>query len=159
MSRFAQVSAHGLSIFLPSGWDGEIYLRDLDGDPNDDITDMRPVLHAANFALPPGRGDFGSMAVESMTRPGVFLAVLEYEQSSVDTLLFRNKFPTRLEPREFGPTNLQRPLPGQAGAQRFCRRGGRAFCVYGVIGNYAMRSVLVPELNKALGMVTTEPLN
>jgi hypothetical protein len=153
VSRFAQVTAHGMSIHLPAGWDAEIYVRDLDGDPTDDVVELKPVLHASNFPLPPGRGDFGSVAVEFMGRPGIFLAILEYENASAQTTLFTNPFPTRLEPREFGPTNLQRPLPGQAGAQRFCSSGGRAFCVYAVIGNYAMRNVLVAELNKALGTV------
>lgn len=157
MSRFAQVAAYGISIHLPAGWDAEIYVRDLDGDPTDAITDMKPVLHAANFPLPPGRGDFGSVAVEAMGRPGVLLAVLEYDHGSAGTPLFDNPFPARLEEREFGPTNLQRPLPNQAGAQRFCTSGGRSFCVYAVIGNYGMRSVLVPELNRALGMVTITP--
>lgn len=159
MSRFANVAANGISIHLPAGWDAEIYVRDLDGDPTDDVVELKPVLHAANFPLPPGRGDFGSIAVEAMGRPGVFLAVLEYEQDSAGTPLFANAFPTSLEAREFGPTHLQRPLPGQAGAQRFCSSGGRAFCVYAVLGNYAMRTVLVPELNRALGTVAITPLS
>lgn len=157
MSRFAQVVAHGMSIHLPAGWDAEIYVRDLDGDPTDDVVELKPVLHASNFPLPPGRGDFGSIAVEAMDRPGIFLAVLEYENASTESMLFRNPFPTRLEAREFGPTNLQRPLPGQAGAQRFCNTGGRAFCVYAVLGSFAMRNVLVPELNRALGTVAIAP--
>ncbi|MGI9624509.1 MAG: hypothetical protein ACR2PK_16880 [Acidimicrobiales bacterium] len=157
MSRFSQLSAHGMSIHLPAGWDGEIYVRDLDGDPTDDIVDIKPVMHAANFPLPRGRGDFGSVAVEAMARPGVFLAVLEYEESSARERLFRNPFPSRLFAREFGPTNLQRPLPGQAGAQRFCSSGKRAFCVYAVLGNYGMRRALVPELNRALGTVAITP--
>ncbi len=147
-----------MSIQLPAGWDAEIYLRDLDGDPTDDVTDMRPVLHASNFALPPGRGDFGSIAVEAMGRPGILLAVLEYGHASASTSLFANPFPTRLEAREFGLNNLQHPLPGQAGAQRFCTRGGRAFCVYAVLGSYGMRNVLVAELNRALGAVSITPL-
>lgn len=157
MSRFAQVSAHGMSIHLPAGWDGEIYVRDLDGDPTDAVTDMKPVLHAANFPLPPERGDFGSVAVEAMDRASVFLAVLEYDHASAGTPLFDNPVPSRLREREFGPTNLQRPLPHQAGAQRFCSDGGRAFCVYAVIGSYRMRGALVPEINRALRMVTIRP--
>lgn len=157
MSRFARVSAHGISIHLPPGWDAEIYLRDVDGDPTDAVTDIKPVLHATNFPLPAGRGDFGSIAVEAMGSPGILLAVLEYEHASAATALFSNPFPKRLEAREFGLNNLQRPLANQAGAQRFCTSGGRAFCVYAVIGNYGLRSVLVPELNRALGMVAIDP--
>ena len=51
---------------------------------------------------------------------------------------------------------LQVTDSGQAGAQRFASTGGRAFCVYAVLGNYAMRNVLVPELNRALGTVTIQ---
>ncbi len=158
MSRFAQISAYGLSIHLPAGWDGEIYVRDLDGDPTDAVTDIKPVIHAANFALPPGRGDFGSVAVEAMGNAAIFLSILEYEHSSASSALFANPFPNQLHVREFGLNNLQRPLPNQAGAQRFCNAGGRAFCVYGVLGNYGLRHVLVPELNKALATVVVDGL-
>ena len=116
MSRFARIHSHGISIHLPAGWDAEIFVRDLDGDPTDSVTEIKPVLHAANFPLTPGRGDFGSLAVEVMDRPGVFLSVLEYGTSSTHTALYQNPFPTRLNENEFGPTNLQRPLPNQAGA-------------------------------------------
>lgn len=156
MSRFAPLTAHGMSVLLPAGWDGEIFLRDLDGDPTDAVTDNKPVLHAANFPLPASRGDFGSRAVEAMDRPAVFLAVLEYDNASASSPLFSHPVPTRLEEREFGPANLQRPLPGQAGAQRFVSTDGRAFCIYAVIGSYGMRRVLVPELNSVLGTLALD---
>src|SRR6056297_2158312 len=154
----SRLSAHGLAIRLPRGWDGEIFLRDLDGDPTDDVTDNKPVLHAANFALPRNRGDFGSGAVEAMGRPAVFLAVLEYEREAAASALFAHRFPDRLLVREFGPDNLQRPLPGQSGAQRFVRSGGRAFCVYAVLGSHGLRRRLVPELNRVLETVDIEAL-
>jgi len=154
MSRLA---AHGIAVRLPRGWDGEIFLRDLDGDPTDDITDNKPVLHVANFALPATRGDFGSAAVEAMGRPGILLALLEYEHASADTALFAHRFPDRLLLREFGRTNLQRPLVGQSGAQRFVRSGGRAFCIYGVLGSHGLRRRLVPELNRVLATIEIEP--
>ena len=146
----SRLFAHGIGLGLPRGWDAEIFLRDLDGDPTDDVTDNKPVLHVANFALPPERGDFGSTAVEAMGRPGVFLAVLEYERAAARSNLFAHRFPQRLLVREFGPNNLQRPLPGQSGAQRFVRSGGRAFCVYAVLGSHGLRRRLVPELNRVL---------
>jgi hypothetical protein len=85
--------------------------------------------------------------------------VLEYDDSAAASALFAHRFPQRLLVREFGPDNLQRPLPGQAGAQRFVRSGGRAFCVYAVLGSYGLRRRLVPELNRALGTVEIEPLS
>ncbi len=153
----SRLRAHGMSVRLPRGWDGEIFLRDLDGDPTDAVTDNKPVLHAANFALPRARGDFGSSAVEAMGRPGILLAVLEYEHASADSTLFAHRFPQRLLVREFGPTNLQRPLPGQSGAQRFVRSGGRAFCIYAVLGSHGLRRRLVPELNRVLETIEIDP--
>ena len=157
MSRRTRLHDHGLSVVLPGGWDGEVYLRDLDDNPHDAVASFKPVLHTANFPLPPGRGDFGSVAVESMGSGAIFLAVLEYEDASVGTTLFDNRMPTQLWPREFGPNNLQRPLPNQAGAQRFATVHERAFCVYAVLGSYARRRVLLPELNRVLETIEIEP--
>lgn len=153
----SRIAAHGMSVRLPRGWDAEIFLRDIDDDPADAVADHKPVMHVANFALPPVRGDFGSGAVEIMGRPGVFMAVLEYERTAAATALFAHAFPERLFAREFSPNQLQRPRVGQAGAQRFVRSGGRAFCIYAVLGSYGLRRRLVPELNRVLGTIRVEP--
>ena len=156
MSRFVELRAYGLSIFLPAGWDGEIFQRDLDGDPTNAVTSFKPVLHVANFPLPAGRGDFGSIAVESMGSGAILLAVLEYDEMDAGTALFDHPLVNSMTTDEFGPNNLQRPLPGQAGAQRFFHVGNRAFCLYCVLGNYNLRNVLVPELNQVLGTLTID---
>jgi hypothetical protein len=149
----ARLKAHGISIALPRGWDGEIYRSDEEGESGV----VAPVLHAGNFVLPRGRGDFGSGAVDKMGRRGLMLMVLEYDRSSAGAPLFDHPFPRAMRQREFGPDQLQRTLAGQAGAQRFATEGGRAFCIYMVLGSMRLRSMLVPELNRALETIEIDP--
>jgi hypothetical protein len=115
------------------------------------------VLHCANFALPPGRGDFGSVAVDMMDRPGVFLAVLEYANELASTALYANPIPAAFTEAEFGTSQLQRAVAGQGGTQHFVHSGGRAFCVYAVLGSYALRAALVPELNRVISTLVIDP--
>ncbi|MGH9268892.1 MAG: hypothetical protein ACRD0D_12050, partial [Acidimicrobiales bacterium] len=50
-----RLARFGIGCALPDGWEGAIYRRSPDAGE-----DPRPVVHLANFALPPSRGDFGS---------------------------------------------------------------------------------------------------
>jgi hypothetical protein len=148
----ARLSAHGLSVELPRGWDGEIFLND-----EENTDPARPVLHAANIALPRGRGAYGSGAVERMGRRGMLLSIVEFDRASAGTPLFSHAFPRQLRQRDFEPNQLQRALAGQAGVQRFATVGGRAFCIYAVLGSLRLRAVLVPELNRVLETVEITP--
>ena len=132
------LSAHGVSFTIPAGWEGEI---SQERGPQalalaERGAHLRPVAHAATFALPAERGAFGSGAVEAMRDDDVFLALVEYERGATDTALFaRRGLPRRLDPRRFHPAALQRTLPGQAGHQEFFTDTGRAFCLYVVLGD------------------------
>ena len=149
------IEAFGIGIDLPKGWDGQIGVAEPGGDGVHAAGVIKPVLHAANFPLPPDRGDFGSGAVEVMGRRGVFLAVLEYADDSASSALFSGRgLPRRLRLADFDPNRLQRALAGQAGAQVFFREAGRAFCLYAVIGSYEMRRTLVPVVNDVLATVS-----
>jgi hypothetical protein len=113
-----------------------------------------PILHLANFPLPPVRGDYGGGAVELMGRGGIFIALLEHDAAEAASALFRHSgIPWPLRERDFDPQQMQRTISGQAGCQRFFTHRDRAFCLYVVIGSYALRSVLVPEVNAALATV------
>ena len=57
----------------------------------------------------------------------VFLSLIEFDPKEAATPLFDRPRPTRITAGEFGPNQLQRGLPGQAGAQFFFRERGRAF--------------------------------
>jgi hypothetical protein len=138
-----KVARQGLSVVTPRGWDARIYQRP--AATQGEVT--RPVLHAADFPLPAVRGDYGSGAVEIMGPNHVFLSLIQFDQAEVTTPLFDKPRPTRLSPGEFGPNQLQRVIPGQAGAQFFFTDRGRPFCLYVVIGSYANRETLVARAN------------
>ena len=56
------LSAHGIRVGLPPGWEGRIYKRP---DPA-----AQPVVHAANVALAPDDGDFATRTAELMPADG-----------------------------------------------------------------------------------------
>ena len=146
--------AHGVSVDVSAGWEAELSTQ-----PDPATLDLSlessamplVVLHAANFALPAERGDYGSGAVEIMDSGGIFAALVEFDRASATSRLFaREGVPTRLEPGDFALDQLHLSVPGQAGLQQFFHVGSRAFCLYAVIGSYSRRGLLVPELNRVL---------
>jgi hypothetical protein len=111
-------------------------------------------MHAANFALPAIRGDFGSGAVDRMRRDDVLVALLEFDPPSARTALFANHGVPRPRTDDFHPAQLQRVLPGQSGAQWFFNTGDRAFCLYVVLGSHHRRVRLVPHVHDLLDRLT-----
>jgi hypothetical protein len=147
----------GFAVAIPPGWD--VRVRGAVSGP--DATVDYPVMHAANFALPPRRGDFGGGVVETMTTRHVFVAVLGYGPGTVGTetrgLFATAGLPHPLRPEWFDPSQMQRLIAGKAGLQRFFSAEDRRFCLYAVVGSYARRAVLVPLINGFLAGVTIEP--
>jgi hypothetical protein len=145
------LSAGGVNVSVPPGWDVRI------GRTAQDVAGSRSntLMHAANFILPDGRGDFGSGAVGLMGSGHVFVVLFEYGADSARTSLFQTKgLPRVLRAEWFAPNQLQRTLPGQAGLQRFFVERGRPFSLYAVLGSYSNRSVLVPMVNDLLNRIT-----
>jgi hypothetical protein len=148
-----RLDAHGLTVTAPDGWEARIERRT----PTVEGEDARPVIHAATFPLPEERGDYGSGAVELMGPADVFVAVLEFESAAANSNLFdRIGMPRALGSNQFGTNNLQRWIPGQAGHQTFFTEGGRAFCLYVVLGSYADRERLTLVANKLLSGIQIE---
>lgn len=147
-----RMSSEGIDVDVPQGWDGEIFRRNpravRRGERGSE--DTRPILHLANFALPPSRGDFGSGAVESMRSENVIVVLFEYEPEAASTALFSSQGIPQVDPADFSPSRMQRPIDGQSGAQYFFNMEGRAFCLYIALGSHARRDQLVPELNQVL---------
>jgi hypothetical protein len=115
------------------------------------------VAHFATFALPATRDDFGAQAVEQMQTSDAFVALLEYAAEEADSALFANQgLPRRLNPRAFSPRQLQRTLGGQAGFQWFFNEGGRAFCLYVVLGDAGDAHRLVRKVEQVLTALTIE---
>jgi hypothetical protein len=160
-----KLDAHGIVADLPRGWEGGIGLAE---DARPDAvgpfsTDPRrrgrilPVTHLGNFPLPSERGDFGAEAIEVMSEPHAFVALLEYGPECAGTALFGDGgLPRRLRPNHFHPRSLQRVIRGQAGHQRFLTHAGRAFCLYVVLGDLRRAGDVVPEVNAVLSGITIE---
>jgi hypothetical protein len=144
------VAAHGLQVALPPRWEARLFLRDALGERGSSVN---PVVHLGNFALPPGRGDFGSGAVEVMQAGHAFVALLEYAATEAGTALFAAKGLPRPALFDFAPNALQRRLPGQLGVQRFFTENGRAFCLYVVLGSARGAEQLLDEVHSVLDNV------
>lgn len=159
MSR--RLSAHGLSIAVPRGWDARIFVRTESAAlaPASDVPMsgyVSPVLHLADFRLPEDRGDYGSGAVQMMGPANVFLAVVEFGPESAGQALFPPGIP-RIRAASFHPQAMQRVVPGGAGQQRFFTEAGRAFCAYAAIGSHARRAVSASRLDDALRGLRVTP--
>ena len=154
--RVMQLSAHGLRVRLPAGWEGAVSQPLVDDGMRLAATAAGttlatpPVMHLGNFPLPAGRGDFGSGAVEVMGRGGAFVALVEYGPENLGTPLFADPLPRRVRPRQFRSNSLQRALPGQVGFQVFGHASGRAWCLYVVLGSSGRVRALVDEVNAVL---------
>ena len=142
-----RLAHHGLEAQLPRGWDGRIFRRPVE-EPGGT---SNPILHAATVPLPADRGDFGSGAVDLLGTDDAFVALVGYDPEAADTPLFRRQgLPRPLPAAAFSPRKLQRAIRGQAGAQFFFTEGGRAWCLYVVLGSDANRAALLGRVRPLL---------
>lgn len=152
----AVMQGGGLTLDLPAGWDAEIYRRPADASTlsSDGTTERtNAVLHAANFALPEPRGDFGSGAVEVMQRSNLLIVIFEYNSEDAGSALFSHAgLPIPLTVDDFDPHNMQRTHKGLEGCQRFFNAAGRAWCLYVVVAQSGMVALL-EEANQVLATV------
>jgi hypothetical protein len=151
VSPRTQISGQGLWITPPEGWEAVIYRR-----PEGPGHQTLPVLHAATVPLPPERGDYGSGLVETLQPGDVFVSLLEFGPLAANSPLFAANGIPGLTPDMYRPKQLQRVLPGQGGVQRFFTEGGRAFCLYSVVGSYANRVALCARANQMIGSIHIE---
>jgi hypothetical protein len=148
------LTGEGIAINVPGGWD--VRIGRTAADPSGVAT--QPLVHGATFALPEHRGEYGAGVVNLMTPEDTFVALVEFGSQSVGTALFAAQgFPRQLDPDWFHSKQLQRPLPGQAGLQRFFTEQRRAFCLYVVVGQYGNRAPLVPRINSFLAGIQVRP--
>lgn len=168
----AALQGHGITVRLPARWEGRIYRRPQPspdfGLPDSHVASPRgthragpgrldeqtyPVTHLANFALPPGRGDYGTGAVENMGPRHIFVALLEFGPDCLGTALYAPQGMPAPRPRDFGSDNLQRRLAGQSGYQRFFTARGRPMCLYIVLGSHRNAAALCAEVTTVLARI------
>ena len=155
----------GITVDLPPAWDGQIRAagrgitshRATTAAPVDDGPGVGVVLHAASFALPAERGDYGSGAVEVMGGSDVLICLLEHEPEAVGTALFAARGLPRLDSDLFSPQSMQRAVAGMAGAQQFFQVAGRPFCLYVVIGSWRTRGPLVRVADQVASSIRIAP--
>lgn len=146
----------GMTVTLPPGWEAEID-QGAGRDTGGGITLSTPRLHAANFALPPTRGDFGSNAVERMVSGDALICLLEESPEVIGSALYSTEGIPQLSAADFSTTGMQRPIRGQSGTQAFFHQHGRAFALYVVVGSHLSRVNVIPEINTVLaGIVIPE---
>jgi hypothetical protein len=147
------ISAHGIIAPLPEGFEGRIFVR-----PAPAGMTTYPVAQFATFPIPDDVGDFGSGAVNLMRPDDVYATLFEYGPESVGTALFAQPGrPQDLRPRDFSTITLRRGIAGQSGTQWFFTEAGRPFSFYAVLGNHALRRVLVPRVNDLLRQLSISP--
>ncbi len=154
-----RLSAHGIGVELPPGWEGRVFRRP-EGDPT---------LHAANFPLPARDGDFGTTATKDMPRGGVFVVLTEYRPGQGlepgQGLFAPDAIPLPLELWQFRRRALLLARPDQAGFQHFFSADARPFCLYAVLRHTqgsrlraaAAAQRPVGALNRALASVAIAP--
>jgi len=175
-----ELEAHGVSVTLPTGWEGRVSRRPEAGEaapedvassrltPEEAVSptvDAQPtteqpapegettnaVVHVSTISLPAGSSDFASDSVERLGRTDALVVLFEYDREAVSEPLFaKDGMPRVLQPSDFSPGVLQRSVRGQAGVQAFFHEGSRAFCLYVVLGSFDARAEVVPEVNRVL---------
>jgi hypothetical protein len=140
-------SRYGLALVgADPGWETRVWRRE----PHDPQEVTHPVLHACTRALPAERGDFGSGVIELLGGDDVFVSLVEYGTDVADQGLFAPQGRPVLRPSQFSPNRMARTYPGVSAAQHFYSEGGRAFCLFVVIGSHARRMALVPRADRTV---------
>jgi hypothetical protein len=83
--------------------------------------------------------------VESLGTEDVFVALVEYGSDLADAGLFEKQGVPRLAPSQFGPHRMPRDIVGRSASQHFFSVGGRAFCLFTVLGSHSRRMATVPR--------------
>jgi hypothetical protein len=164
----SNLSAHGVSVVLPSGWEGRIFRRleagearrsEVAGAAAPAGEQTFAVAQMATIPVPADAADFGSELVEDLHADDVFVVLKEYAPVLAQAALFsRAGLPRRLEPADFDDATLQRRIDGQGGYQAFFHDAGRAFCLYIVLGDFSRRRDVLPGVNEVLARISIGPL-
>ncbi len=121
------LSAHGIEVTLPPRWSGRIFRR----------AGGNATLHAGDFRLALGDGEFGDRSTGQMPPGSTFFALVEYLPGAGlqpgRGLYAPSSISLPLDPTAFSPRRLAHIRPGQTGMQHFFTAAGRPLCLYVVI--------------------------
>lgn len=147
------VEAHGLRIELPPRWTGRVFRR----------RGGNATLHAGDFPLVLGDGEFGDGSTARMPPGATFVVVTEYVPGAGlepgRGLFAPPRIELPLEPRAFSSRRLAHPRHDQAGTQQFFTAAGRPLCLYVVLaGGGSQRRRQLPVVNRVLGSLSVQPV-
>jgi hypothetical protein len=140
------LKGHGLSIEVPTRWEGQIFLPSLPA-PAVNL----PILHLTDATLSMQRSTYAPELAARAGPSGALVALVEFEDRLADRGLYATqglRLPLRRD--RFDPRALQLPNPSQEGHQRFFSQGGRAFCLYVVLGTGPGADGRLRIVNRAL---------
>jgi hypothetical protein len=157
-------TGYGLGLDVPRGWSSAILRRPVTAPVAGSAERPAPapgertlpVVHVCTRALPATVGDFGGGLVEVLGADDVFVALLEYGSDLADTGLFERQGVPRLAPSQFAPNRMPRDIPGRSASQHFFSVGGRAFCLFTVLGSHSRRMATVPRAAAVVRTLTIE---
>jgi hypothetical protein len=147
------LSGHGLTIDVPPGWEGRIFTPDL-APPAVNL----PILHLTDTILSMQASTYAPELAARAGPAGALVALVEFEDRLADRGLYAAQglaLPLRRD--RFDPHALQLPDPFQEGHQRFFSQGGRAFCLYVVLGIGPGADARLRTVNGALATLTVTP--
>lgn len=142
-----KLAAHGIEVMLPPLWSGRIFAR----------ADGNATLHAGDFRLALGDGEFGDASTDQMPAGSAFVALVEYLPGAGlepgRGLYAPRRIRLPLDPTAFSPRRLAHIRPGQEGIQQFFTAAGRPLCLYVVLAARGDRLVRRRQLAVLDGML------
>ena len=107
---------------------------------------------------PSNVADYASDAVEDLGPSDSIVVLKEFAPTNAGEVLFGAVgIPRSIDPDDFAPNALQRRIAGQGGYQHFFHEGERAFCLYVILGSFANRYQVVPNVDRVLASITIGP--
>jgi hypothetical protein len=150
----SRLSRHGISIRLPHGWEGAIFVPDL---PPPAVN--MPVMHASDQAVSTRRSTFAAELAARAGGWGTVIALVEFDPLLANEGLYAAQglsLPIRRE--DLNPKALQVPDSFQEGRQWFFSIRDRAFCLYAVVGIGPGLHDRLALVNETLGTLEIDPL-
>lgn len=174
------IQGHGVSLDLPTGWEGEIYTQT---DVDEPVSGL-PVLHASDFPLPADHrdADFGQAVIPTIQSNGKFFSLVEFwpdvvaQRNVINPSSSGSYASPILRPSgyKFQPVGIPATVAGAAyrasktigdlppsnvpvASQKLFNASGRMFCLYRVIGSAANAEIKAQRINDVVASLEVEP--
>ncbi len=148
-----RLASHGIGIDVPKGWEGRIFVPDLDP-PAINL----PILHLTDAVLTVERSSYAPELAARAGGSGTLLALLEFDHTLANVGLYGPRgLHLPLTRGRFHHRALQFPSRVQEGHQRFFSEGDRAFCLYVVLGTGRGVDRRLGQVNRALASLEIRP--